>query len=273
MEKSKGMLTLVGTPIGNAGDLSQRGLQALLDADVIACEDTRRSLPFLLGRGVKKPLVSYHKHNEKSGAEHLLSLLEQGKNVALVTDAGMPAISDPGAEVVRLARSAGIKVTCAPGPTALTTAAALAGLTGAFCFLGFLPQKAKERSLFLSKFAPLPAALIFYVSPHDLKKDLDFLYLALGKRKITLVREMTKLFEEVIEGELGETDGIEPRGEYVLIVHAGEEQESAEDPRELLKSLLEGGTDKKSAIKQVAARCKLPRDTVYKMALEHEGEE
>lgn len=271
MEKSSGILTLVGTPIGNAADLTPRALLALEDADVIACEDTRRSLPFLLGRGVKKPLVSYHKHNEKSGAEYLVNLLLQGKNVALITDAGMPGISDPGAVVVRLARGAGITVTSAPGPTALTTALALAGVEGAFTFLGFLPEKTKDKTALVNAFKSVPSALVLYVSPHDLQKQLSFLHSLLGARRVTLVREITKLFEQVQEGVLGEIQIEEPRGEYVVIVHAAE-GEDIPDPKQLLRDLLQGGEDKKSAIKQVAARCKLPRDDVYKMALEMKDE-
>ena len=272
MEKHEGVLTLVGTPIGNMGDLSKRAEEALLNADVIACEDTRRSLPFLLGRGVKKPLVSYHKHNEKGGAQHLVKLLQEGKNVALITDAGMPGISDPGAEAVNAARAAGIKVTCAPGPTAFATALALAGVQGAFAFLGFLPEKLKDKTALISAFRHVPAALVFYVSPHDLQKQLDFLHAQLGARRVTLARELTKMFEEVEEGVLGAISVPEPRGEYVLIVHAGEEQETP-DPQDMIKRLLEGGEERKSAIKQVAARCKLPRDEVYKMALKAEGKE
>ena len=266
MEKTSGTLTLVGTPIGNARDMTERALDALMNADIIACEDTRRSLPFLLGRGVKKPLVSYHKHNEKSGAEYILQLLEEGKNVALITDAGMPGISDPGAVVVRLARSAGMTVTCAPGPTALTTAAALAGVEGAFTFLGFLPEKSKDKTALISAFKNVPSALVMYVSPHDLQKQLDFLFSLLGARRVTLARELTKMFEEVEEGVLGEISVPEPRGEYVVIVYAGEGEETP-DPEDMLKRLLDCGEDRKSAIKQVAARCKLPRDEVYKMAL------
>lgn len=270
MEKSSGTLTLVGTPIGNAADLTPRALKALENADVIACEDTRRSLPFLLGRGVKKPLVSYHKHNEKSGAEYLVRLLEEGKNVALVTDAGMPGISDPGAVVVRLARQAGITVTCAPGPTALTTALALSGTEGPFVFLGFLPEKTKDKTALVGAFKNTPAALVLYVSPHDLQKQLDFLYGVLGTRGVVLTRELTKMFEQVEEGVLGEIRVEEPRGEYVVIVRGGEGEE-APDPEDMLKRLLESGEDRKSAIKQVAARCRLPRDEVYKMALKLRG--
>ncbi len=271
MESKQGTLTLVGTPIGNSADITQRAVEALQNADVIACEDTRRSLPFLLGRGVKKPLVSYHKHNEKSGAEYLVQLLSEGKDVALITDAGMPGISDPGAEAVRLARSVGIRVTCAPGPTALTTALALAGIEGAFTFLGFLPEKLKDKRAILQAFKNVPSALVFYISPHDIQKQLDFLHEELGERKLTLAREITKMFEEVQEGVLGEIRIDRPRGEYVAIVHAPEGEEIPE-PNKLLRELLASGEDKKSAIKEVAARCKLPRDAVYKMALEMRDE-
>ncbi|MDE6550086.1 MAG: 16S rRNA (cytidine(1402)-2'-O)-methyltransferase [Clostridia bacterium] len=269
MEKNKrGSLYIVGTPIGNMGDISQRAVSVLSDVDVIACEDTRHSRVLLDKLGINKRLISYHKHNERSGSEYVISLMDQGADVALISDAGMPCVSDPGAVLVNEARCSGIKICCVPGPTALTSAVALSGIEGAFTFIGFLPDKRKDRTAIFTSFKAVPSALVFYCSPHDLIRDLDDMYEFLGARGVCVVREITKLYEEVVCGELGSVDVGEPRGEYVVIVAPPAKERPQDDLMSQLKSELALGVDKKEAVKKVAKDNGVPKDVVYKLALE-----
>lgn len=264
----RGILYIVGTPIGNLKDITLRALDTLKEADVIACEDTRHTLGLLTHYGIRKPLVSYYKPKEREGAEKILALLEGGKNVALVTDAGMPCISDPGSILVKEAKERGIKVASVPGPTAVATAMALSGITEpVFVFIGFLPSRKKEKEALLSQYKNVRASLVLYCSPHDLEDDLGFLYEALGARKISVIRELTKVYESVLEGVLGDFVSDGARGEYVVIVHAPdriEEQKPVGTIEEQVEALIASGVSKKDAIKQVARQNGLPKDEVYK---------
>lgn len=264
----KGKLYIVGTPIGNLKDITLRALETLKAVDMIACEDTRHTLGLLTHYEIKKPLVSYYKPKEREGAERILAALSEGNDVALVTDAGMPCISDPGSLLVKEARELGFQVVSVPGPTAVTTAVALSGITEpVFVFIGFLPSRKKERKELLSRYSKLKASLVFYCSPHDMKDELKEFSEAFGARKVSVIRELTKLYESVEEGVLGEYEAEEPRGEYVVIVHAPEFEEkemptgSIEDQ---VNALIAEGLSKKDAIKQVAKLNGLPKDEVYK---------
>ena len=262
-------LYIVGTPIGNLKDVTERAKETLEKADLIACEDTRRTAILLSALGVKKPLVSYYKQKEKEGAEKILALLQEGKEIALVSDAGMPVISDPGAILVKAARAVGVKVETVPGPTAVTTAAALAGLDGGFVFLGFLPEKKTDKDKRLAPFLESPLPLAFYAGPHDVNALLDYLYKSLGDRKVYLARELTKLYETLTETTLAEGYKEEPRGEYVIFVEGKAEASPYLDlsPEEHLKIYLDAGMDKKQAIKKVAAERGVPKDDIYKLTL------
>lgn len=263
-------LYIVGTPIGNLKDLTERAKETLEKADLIACEDTRRTAILLSSLGIKKTLVSYYKQKEREGAEKIVALLKEGKEVALVSDAGMPVISDPGAILVRAARENGIKVETVPGPTAVTTAAALAGIDGGFVFIGFLPEKKADKDRRLAPFLSSPLPLAFYAGPHDVRSLLDYLFHALGDRKVYLARELTKLYETLTETTLAEGCKEEPRGEYVIFVEGKAEASPYLDlsPEEHLKIYLDAGMDKKQAIKKVASERGVPKDEIYKLTLE-----
>ena len=262
-------LYIVGTPIGNLKDITERAKETLAKVDYVACEDTRRTAILMNALGVKKPLISYYKQKEREGAEKLISLLKEGKEIALVSDAGMPVISDPGAVLVRLARAEGIPVETVPGPTAVTTAAALAALDGGFVFLGFLPEKAADKKRKLAPYLTSPLPLVFYAGPHDVKSILAFLYAELGDRKAYLARELTKLHETLVETTLAAGSPEEPRGEYVILVE-GKEAENpllALSPEEHLAHYLDAGMDKKTAIKTVAAERGVPKDVIYRLTV------
>ena len=264
----KGTLYIVGTPIGNLRDITLRALDTLKEVDVIACEDTRHTLGLLTHYGIRKPLLSYYKPREREGAEKILALLDGGKSVALVTDAGMPCISDPGSLLVKEARERGINVASVPGPTAVATAMSLSGiLEPVFVFIGFMPSKIKDRKALLSQYKNVKDSLVFYCSPHDLKDDLGDLHEAFGARGVSVASELTKLYESVKEGVLGDFAIDEARGEYVVIVHAPEriEEEKPEGTiEEQVEALIASGISKKDAIKQVAKQNGLPKDEVYK---------
>lgn len=264
----KGKLYVVGTPIGNLKDITLRALETLKTADLIACEDTRHTLGLLTHYEIRKPLISYYKPKEREGAEKILYNLSQGKSVALVTDAGMPCISDPGSLLVKEARERGYEVVSVPGPTAVATAMAVSGiLHPVFVFVGFMPQKKKEKKSLLDRYSKVNASLVFYCSPHDLKDDIDCLHECLGARRVSVIRELTKMYENVEEGVLGEIEIGEPRGEYVVIVHAPEITETEKPSgtlEEQVEALIAAGVSKKDAIKQVAKQNCLPKDEVYK---------
>lgn len=261
-----GTLFIVGTPIGNLKDITLRAIEVLGEADIIACEDTRVSSVLLKAYDIKKPLYSYYKHKEKEGSEKLIGELKNGKNVALITDAGMPSISDPGAILVNEAKKEGIKVTVVPGATAVASAIALSGIisTG-FSFLGFLPEKRKDKTDMINpfKFSPLP--LVFYCSPHNINDDIAFLASELGNRKAYAVKELTKLYENVYEFDLAGGAIENPRGEFVLIVE-GNTAESSLNTLSIadhVKHYMKSGLTKKDAVKRVATDRGLDKNSVY----------
>ncbi len=264
-------LYIVGTPIGNLKDITERAKETLAKVDLIACEDTRRTRILLNALDIKKPLISYYKQKEHEGAEKIVSLMKDGKEVALVSDAGMPVISDPGAVLVKKAREEGVRIETVPGPTALTTAAAFAGLDDGFVFLGFLPEKKSDKDRRIAPFVSSPLPLIFYAGPHDVNSLLSYLHGVLGDRKAYLTRELTKLHETLVETTLQAGSPEEPRGEYVILVE-GKEAVSpylALSPEAHLAAYLAAGMDKKTAVKKVAAERNVPKDDIYKLTLKN----
>ena len=272
-----GMLYLVPTPIGNLGDISQRCRETLEQADFIAAEDTRVSLKLLNHLGIRKSLVSYYEHNKAFKGEKIVERILAGETCALVSDAGSPAISDPGEDLVKLCHEAGIVVCAIPGPCAAITALSISGqATGRFCFEGFLSTAKKSRREHLDSLKKEQRTMIFYEAPHKLSSTLEDMAEVFGPdRGISLCRELTKLHEEVIRTTLG--GAIEyyaenaPKGEFVLIV-AGAEPEIEEAPTEddaagYLARLIQSGMSRKDAIKQTAKDLGLPKNTVYDLAL------
>ena len=271
-----GVLYLVGTPIGNLADISERAKKVLSEVDFIAAEDTRNSAKLLLCLGIKGELVSYHEHNKRVAGERLIARLLAGESCALITDAGMPAISDPGEDVVALAAEAGIKVSVVPGPCAAVSALAMSGLpTGRFAFEGFLPVKGKERRGRIEALSREERTAILYEAPHKLVTTLTDLCDALGgERRISLCRELTKLNEEVLRFTLAEAAKYygerEPRGEYVLILEgvesvAAEEDFSALSPEDHVKRYTDGGMSRKDAIKAAAKDRGMAKSDFYKL--------
>lgn len=278
-----GKLYLCATPIGNLGDITQRVLETLESVDIIAAEDTRNSLKLLNHFEIKVPLTSYHEYNKYDKATELIGKMQDGKNVALITDAGTPAISDPGEVLVDMCHKAGIIVTSLPGPCALITALTLSGLNARrFIFEGFLPSDKGERKEVLDSIRNETRTLIFYEAPHHLKGTLKELYEAVGDTEIALCRELTKKFEEVKRMPLPEAiefyENHEPKGEYVIIL-AGKSKESLikasrEDflSMDLLKHMEvyeKQGYDKKEAMKYVAADRGLSKREIYAQLLEY----
>ena len=277
-EKNKvvgGTLYLVGTPIGNMSDLSERAVKVLSDVDFVAAEDTRNSGLLLSRVGIKRPMVSYHEHNKRQAGEAIAERLAAGESCALVTDAGMPAISDPGEDLVRLCSERNIPVCAIPGPSAVVTALALSGLsTRRFVFEGFLPQKASERSEVLGMLASERRTIILYEAPHRMRGTLGELFDALGDRRIAVCRELTKLNEEVLRCTLREAIGhfaeVEPRGEFVLVIDGakGESAEYPDDPAEHVAFYERAGLDRKDAIKAAAKDRQMPKGEFYKMLVD-----
>ena len=272
-----GMLYLVPTPIGNLGDISTRCRETLEKADFIAAEDTRVSLKLLNHLGIKKSLVSYYEHNKAFKGDKIVERILAGETCALVSDAGSPAISDPGEDLVKQCAAAGIVVTAIPGPCAAITALSISGqATGRFCFEGFLSTSKKSRREHLDSLKKETRTMIFYEAPHKLVATLEDMAEVFGAdRPISLCRELTKLHEEVVRTTLGEavekyTENA-PKGEFVLIV-AGAEPEIEEVPTEedaagYLKRLIDSGLSRKDAIKQTAKDLGLPKNVVYDLAL------
>ena len=272
-----GMLYLVPTPIGNLGDISERCRRTLEEADFIAAEDTRVSLKLLNYLGIKKSLVSYYEHNKAFKGNVILDRILAGETCALVSDAGSPAISDPGEDLVRLCAEHGITVTAIPGPCAVITALSISGLpTGRFCFEGFLSTAKKSRKEHLASLEGETRTMIFYEAPHKLLSTLQDLAEAFGnERRISLCRELTKLHEEVVRTTLSEAiekyTANAPKGEFVLVVDGAapveKEVPTAEDAGEMVKRLMGEGLSRKDAIKQTAKALDLPKNVVYAAAL------
>lgn len=262
-------LYIVGTPIGNMSDITLRALETLRNVDVIACEDTRHSLPLLAKYDVHAKLVAYHKFNEQDCSDRLIEMIKRGQNVAIITDAGMPSISDPGAEVIAKCHSQGVEVETVPGPTALATAVALSGIKASgFTFLGFLPEKSSDKVSILSKCANTGLPIILYVAPHDLTKTAKTLLDVLGDRTVYVARELTKIHESVTTTSLADFE-CEERGEIVMIVDsvASENPLNSLSVAEHFNHYLDLGMDKKDAVKQVAKDRGIPKNEVYQQAL------
>ena len=273
-----GMLYLVPTPIGNLGDISIRCKQTLEEADFIAAEDTRVTMKLLNHLGIKKSLVSYFEHNKAMKGDWIVERILAGETCALVSDAGSPAISDPGEELVKQCAQAGITVCAIPGPCAVITALSISGqATGRFCFEGFLSTAKKSRREHLESLLGEKRTMIFYEAPHKLLNTLEDMARIFGEdRSISLCRELTKLHEEEIRTTLGGAIALynqqAPRGEYVLVLAGAPEEEkvepTAEDAAAYVAKLMEGGMSRKDAIKQTAKDLNLPKNVVYDAALE-----
>ncbi len=271
-----GILYLVPTPIGNLGDLSTRIIETLQEVDFIAAEDTRVSLKILNHLGLKKPMVSYYRHNTETSGPQILARIMAGENCALVTDAGTPAISDPGEELVAQCAEAGVQVCGIPGPCALVTALAVSGLpTGRFTFEGFLAMNKKNRAAHLESLKDEQRTMIFYEAPHKLCATLADMAVAFGAdRRISLCRELTKLHEEIIRTTLGEAveryRDTPPKGEFVLVLEGAPEVEaeeiSLEDGVAMVLEKRAQGLSMKDAARQVSAETGLSKNELYAAA-------
>ena len=275
-----GMLYLVPTPIGNLGDISQRCRETLELADFIAAEDTRVTLKLLNHLGIKKSLVSYYEHNKTQKGSMIVDRILAGETCVLVSDAGSPAISDPGEELVKQCAEAGIVVCAIPGPCALITALSISGqATGRFCFEGFLSTAKKSRKEHLESLVKETRTMIFYEAPHKLMATLESMAEVFGgDREISLCRELTKLHEEVIrttlEGAITLYSQQPPKGEYVLVVAGAQPEEKAvattSDAAARVAQLVAEGMSRKDAIKQTSKELDLPKNVVYEAALQDE---
>lgn len=268
-----GTLFVVGTPIGNLGDLSPRALETLADCDFIAAEDTRVTLKLLNHFGVKKPLVSYYEHNRRERGSEILSRILAGENCAVVTDAGMPAISDPGEDLVRLCHAHGVPVSAVPGPCAFASALAISGMpAGRFTFEGFLSVSRRSRNAHLEAVKNETRTMIFYEAPHKLPATLRDMYAVFGDREIAIVREITKIYEEVIRTTFSEAIArceVQPiKGEIVLIVAGAPEPEpepvTPERACQEAAALVEDGMSPTDAAKQIAKTYGLKKGDIYK---------
>jgi 16S rRNA (cytidine1402-2'-O)-methyltransferase len=280
-----GTLYVVGTPIGNLEDITLRALRVLREVDLIACEDTRHTRTLLKRHGIATPLVSYHEHNERKRAPQLVRRLLAGEDIALVTDAGMPGISDPGFHVVTGALAAGVPVTPVPGPSAVTAVLSVAGLgTDRFLFMGFLPRTRAARRRAFEEVSTVPATLVLFEAPHRIRDTLADLAEVLGPRRVALMRELTKIHEEVLRGRADEIAErlaeIQPRGEITLVVEgaalrrqAGQAQSRdlsvrAVEPAAHLRRLLNRGLSRRDAARSLVETYGIPRRVAYRMALE-----
>ena len=276
-----GKLYLVPTPIGNLKDITLRALEVLQSVDLIAAEDTRQSLKLLNHFNIKKTLISYHQHNEQGKSENIIDQIKEGKNIALISDAGTPGISDPGSVIVLKCIEQNIGFEVLPGATAITTALVYSGLdTTKFIFRGFLPRENKDRRPIINDLVDRSETLIFYEAPHRLLNTLEFLYENIGNRKIAMCRELTKLYEEIIRLPL--IDAIEyykvnsPRGEYVLVIEGKSKEAIDKDEKakwdtltieEHIEKYMREGVDKKDAMKKVAKDRSMSKSEIYKYSL------
>jgi len=265
-----GALYLVATPIGNLEDITYRAVRILGEVDLIACEDTRQTRKLLDHYGINKPSISYHEHNEAERAEELASRLLGGTSIALVTDAGMPLVSDPGYRLVRAAVETGVPVIPIPGPSAALTALAASGLpTDAFHFGGFLPPKQGQRIKALEAIADMAATIIFYEAPHRILEALEAIEQTLGSRPVVVARELTKMHEEFLRGTAAEiratlADRDSVKGEITLLIGKALEPEPDDTPLpEAVEALVREGVPRMEAIKQVARRRGLSKREVY----------
>lgn len=277
-----GKLYVVGTPIGNLGDFSPRAVEVLSSVDLIAAEDTRVTLKLLNHFDIKKPMISYHEHNIRERSEIIVSKIEQGQDVAIVTDAGMPCISDPGEDLVCLCAQRGINTYVIPGPTAAMSALAISGLnTKRFSFEGFLTVRKGGRMELLNKIKKDDRTLIFYEAPHKIQRTLKDMYSVWGNRRIAIAREITKIHEEVIRTTLKDAISyykeVLPKGEFVLIIEGAEEEKteeqiSIEKAVMMVKDLYKNGTPLSVASKQVASETGFKKSQLYSLALDNDEE-
>lgn len=279
-----GTLYLCATPIGNLQDMTERVLLTLKEVDLIAAEDTRNSIRLLNHFEIRTPMTSYHEYNKVEKAHYLVDQLLTGKNIALITDAGTPAISDPGEVLVAECQKAGVPVTSLPGCCACVTALPLSGLpTRRFCFEGFLPTDKKEKAFVLEELARETRTMILYEAPHHLKRTLSELLETLGERRITLCRELTKKFETImpttLEGAADYYEKNEPKGEYVLVIEGKSRKEIEEEQQKSWESMSieehmafyeKQGIDRKSAMKKVAADRGVGKREIYQALLRDE---
>ena len=279
-----GTLYLCATPIGNLQDMTGRVLLTLKEVDLIAAEDTRNSIRLLNHFEIRTPMTSYHEYNKVEKAHYLVAQLLTGKNIALITDAGTPAISDPGEVLVAECQKAGVPVTSLPGCCACVTALTLSGLpTRRFCFEGFLPTDKKEKAFVLEELARETRTMILYEAPHHLKRTLSELLETLGERRITLCRELTKKFETImpttLEGAADYYEENEPKGEYVLVIEGKSRKEIEEEQQKSWESMSieehmafyeKQGIDRKSAMKKVAADRGVGKREIYQALLKDE---
>lgn len=273
-----GKLYLCATPIGNLEDITYRVLRILKEADIIAAEDTRHSIKLLNHFDIHTPMTSYHEYNKVDKAKYLVSLIQEGKNIAVITDAGTPGISDPGEELVRQCFEAGIEVSSVPGAAACITAITMSGLnTRRFAFEAFLPSDKKERNLILDELKNETRTMVIYEAPHHLKKTLNDLEGVLGDRKITICRELTKKYEEACQSTITQMidkyNNVEPKGEYVLVIEGKSfEEKIREEAQDWLSLSVEEhmdyyisqGMDKKEAMKKVAKDRGVSKRDIYK---------
>lgn len=268
-----GKLYVVGTPIGNLGDLSPRAAETLESVDFIAAEDTRVTAKLLNHFGIKKETVSYFEHNKRQKGEIICARIQNGESCAIVTDAGMPAISDPGEDLVRQCRDAGISVEAVPGPTAFATALAVSGMeSGRFTFEGFLSVSKKSRREHLQEIKNERRTMIFYEAPHKLINTLRDLYETLGNREIAIIRELTKMHEEVVRTDLEHAQTLyndkSPKGEYVLVIAgakvSSEDEVTFDDAVANAKTLAQSGMTLSAAAKEAAAGTPYKKGDIYK---------
>lgn len=272
-----GKLYVVGTPIGNLGDLSPRAARVLETVDFIAAEDTRVTVKLLNHIGIKTPMISYHEHNKVTRHDVIADRIEAGESCAVVTDAGMPAISDPGEDLVRYCRERGIEVESVPGPSALITALSISGMpSGRFCFEGFLSVNKPGRIEHLEAVKSEERTLIFYEAPHKLTATLKDMLKYFGDREIALVKELTKLHEScertTLQAAVEKYSEETPKGEYVLIIHgaakeADDGQPTIEDALKTAKDLIDGGMSPASAAKEAAALTGLRKNEIYRLII------
>ena len=271
-----GKLYVVGTPIGNLSDFSPRAVETLASVDFIAAEDTRVTLKLLNHFEIKKPMVSYFEHNRRERGEIILERIKSGENCAIVTDAGMPAISDPGEDLVNLCLSNGVPVESVPGPTAFATAVAMSGLpSGRFTFEGFLSVNNPSRKEHLEEIVSERRTMVFYEAPHKLTATLKDLYKYLGDRRIALIKELTKIHETVERTTLSEAcekySAQTPKGEFVIVIEGSTEPKqkevSLDEAVALAKGLVENGMAINDAAKEIAKETKLKKGDIYKALL------
>ncbi len=267
-----GILYVVGTPIGNLGDMSERALNILDSVDFIAAEDTRVTVKLLNHYDIKKPLISYFEHNKYEKGEIIINRILAGENCALVSDAGMPAISDPGEMLVAQAHEKGVRVESVPGPSACVTALSISGMpSGRFCFEGFLSVNKASRRAHLEEIKQEKRTLIFYEAPHKLLATLTDLYDALGDRKIAVVKELTKIHETVFKTTFSEAISYfkenAPKGEYVIIIEGAKESDrpiyTLEQATQMAKKLIDGGAPHSAAAKEIATLTGIKKGDIY----------